>query len=96
MGKIRINKLALELNVNNDQILDALKNSGHIVKNFMSSIDDTIADEIRKLLSPQPESEKVTTKATKKSTTKKTSTKSTSKETKATINKEPSAKNLQK
>ena len=92
MGKIRINKLALELNVNNDQILDALKDSGHTVKNYMSSIDDTTADEIRKLLSPQPKSEKVTPKATKKSTTKKTSTKSTSKETKATINKEPSAK----
>ena len=92
MGKIRINKLALELNVNNDQILDALKDNGHIVKNFMSSVDDTTADEIRKLLSPQPKSEKLTPKATKKSTTKKISTKSTSKETKATINKEPPAK----
>jgi translation initiation factor IF-2 len=92
LGKIRINKLALELNVNNDQILDALKDNGHIVKNFMSSVDDTIADEIRELLSPQPKSEKLTPKATKKSTTKKISTKSTSKETKATINKEPSTK----
>ena len=92
MGKIRINKLAQELNVNNDQILAALKDIGHIAKNFMSSVDDTIADKIRKLLSTQPESEKVTPKATKKLTTKKTSTKVKSKETKATINKEPSAK----
>ena len=92
MGKIRINKLAQELNVNNDQILAALKDIGHIAKNFMSSVDDTIADKIRKLLSTQPESEKVTPKATKKLTTKKTSTKVTSKKTKATINKEPSAK----
>ena len=92
MGKIRINKLAQELNVNNDQILAALKDIGHIAKNFMSSVDDTIADKIRKLLSTQPESKKVTPKATKKLTTKKTSTKVTSKETKATINKKPSEK----
>ncbi|MBT3516179.1 MAG: hypothetical protein HN465_01210, partial [Nitrospina sp.] len=39
MGKIRINKLAQELNVNNDQILAALKDIGHIAKNFMSSVD---------------------------------------------------------
>lgn len=92
MGKIRINKLAQELNVNNDQILAALKDIGHIAKNFMSSVDETIADEIRKLFSTQPESEKVTPKTTKKLTTKKTSTKVTSKKTKATINKESSAK----
>ena len=92
MGKIRINKLAQELNVNNDQILAALKDIGHIAKNFMSSVDNTIADKIRKLLSTQPESEKVTPKTTKKLTTKKTSTKVTSKKTKATINKETSAK----
>ncbi|HIL25887.1 MAG TPA: translation initiation factor IF-2 [Nitrospinaceae bacterium] len=96
MGKIRINKLALELNVNNDKILDALKDSGHTVKNFMSSVDDTTADEIRKLLSPQAKSEKITAKATKKSTTKKISTKNTPKETKATINKEPSTKKAPK
>ena len=92
MGKIRINKLALELNVQNDKILDALKDSGHTVKNYMSSIDDTTADEVRKLLSPESKSKKVTPKATKKLTTKKTSTKVTSKETKATINKKSSAK----
>ena len=39
MGKIRINKLALELNVQNDRILDALKDMGRAVKNYMSSID---------------------------------------------------------
>jgi translation initiation factor IF-2 len=96
LGKIRINKLALELNVQNDQILGALKDSGHTVKNYMSSIDDTIADEIRKLLSPQPKSKKVTPKATKKSTTKKTATKSTSIKTKTTTNKETSVKKAPK
>jgi len=39
LGKIRINKLALELNMQNDQILSALKDKGHAVKNYMSSID---------------------------------------------------------
>ena len=49
MGKIRINKLALELNVQNDQILDALQKMGRSVKNYMSSIDSVVADEIREL-----------------------------------------------
>ena len=70
MGKIRINKLALELNVQNDQILDALKERGHTVKNYMSSIDIVVAGEIRELFNPKPSSIKTTpktkTKATKK------------------------------
>ena len=96
MGKIRINKLALELNVQNDQILGALKDIGQAVKNYMSSIDDKTADEIRKLLTPKPQSKKVTSKATKKSTTKKVTTKSKSKKTKATTKKEPSEKKAPK
>ena len=92
MGKIRINKLALELKVQNDLILDALKDMGQAVKNYMSSIDDKTADEIRKLFTPKPPSKKVTPKTTKKSTTKKITTKSTSKKTKATTKKEPSEK----
>ncbi|NIQ02379.1 MAG: hypothetical protein GWM98_19940, partial [Nitrospinaceae bacterium] len=40
MGKIRINKLALELNVQNDQIIEALHKKNIPVKNYMSSIDD--------------------------------------------------------
>jgi translation initiation factor IF-2 len=68
LGKIRINKLALELNIQSDQILDALKKKEHAVKNYMSSIDVAIADEIRALFTPKPES---TTKATKAKTIKK-------------------------
>ncbi|PIQ95487.1 MAG: translation initiation factor IF-2, partial [Nitrospinae bacterium CG11_big_fil_rev_8_21_14_0_20_56_8] len=49
MGKIRINKLALELNVQNDQILDALHNEGIPAKNYMSSIDEEAANFIREL-----------------------------------------------
>ena len=66
MGKIRINKLALEINIQNDQVLDALQERGYVVKNYMSSIDAEIADEIRELFSPKPSSTKVTSKATKK------------------------------
>ena len=75
MGKIRIHKLALELNIQNDQILDALEEKGHTVKNYMSSIDEAIADEIRELFAPKPTTKKVSPKATKKVTTKKTSQK---------------------
>ena len=96
MGKIRINKLALELNVQNDRILDALKDMGQAVKNYMSSIDDKTADEIRELFTPKPPSKKVTPKTTKKSTTKKITTKSKSKKTKATTKKEPSEKKAPK
>ena len=63
MGKIRINKLALELNVQNDQILDALQKKGHTVKNYMSSVDAAIADEIRELFNPKKPSTKATQKA---------------------------------
>lgn len=51
MGKIRINKLALELNIQNDQIIDQLKKKDCLVKNHMSSIDVEMADYIRELYS---------------------------------------------
>jgi len=91
LGKIRINKLALELNVQNDRILDTLKDMGQAVKNYMSSIDDKTADEIRELLTPKPPSKKVTPKTTKKITKK-----STSKKAKATKKKETSGKKVPK
>ena len=90
MGKIRINKLALELNIQNDQILDALEEKGHTVKNYMSSIDEAIADEIRELFAPKPTTKKVSPKATKKAT-KKVTTKKTSQKVKKTT-KEKSSK----
>ena len=40
MAKIRINKLALELNIQNDQIIEALQKHDVAVKNHMSSIDE--------------------------------------------------------
>jgi len=73
LGKIRINKLALELNIQNDQILDALQEKGHVVKNYMSSIDAETADEIRELFDPEPSSKKAAPKA--KVSTKKTAAK---------------------
>ncbi|MEE3347897.1 MAG: translation initiation factor IF-2 N-terminal domain-containing protein, partial [Nitrospinota bacterium] len=39
MANIRINKLALELNIQNDQIIEALQKHDIAVKNHMSSID---------------------------------------------------------
>jgi len=96
LGKIRVNKLALELNIQNDRILDALKDMGQTVKNYMSSIDDETANQIRKLFTQKSKPKKATPKTTKKSTTKKTTTKSKSKKTKLTTKKEPSGKKAPK
>ena len=53
MAKIRINKLALELNVQNDQIIEALQKHDVTVKNHMSSIDEEAAQYIRNLFTPK-------------------------------------------
>jgi translation initiation factor IF-2 len=66
LGKIRINKLALELNIPNDKIIDELKKKDVAVKNHMSSIDGEMAEHIRGLFTT-----KSTAKATKKTTAKK-------------------------
>ncbi len=49
MARIRINKLAVELNVQNDQIIEALQKKNITVKNFMSSIDEEATAYIREL-----------------------------------------------
>lgn len=54
MAKVRINKLALELNIQNDQIIDALHKKDIPVKNYMSSIDGETANYIRELFNLQP------------------------------------------
>ncbi len=51
MVKTRINKLALELNVQNDQIIDELKKKAIPVKNYMSSIDEEATTYIREFFS---------------------------------------------
>jgi len=66
LGKIRINKLALELNIPNDKIIDELKKKDVPVKNHMSSIDGEMAEYVRGLFT-----DKSTVKATKKTATKK-------------------------
>ena len=53
MAKIRINKLALELNIQNVQIIDALHEKDIPVKNYMSSIEGETADFIRELFDPE-------------------------------------------
>ncbi|MBT5633702.1 MAG: translation initiation factor IF-2 [Nitrospina sp.] len=53
MPKIRINKLALELNIQNDQIIEALQKHDIAVKNHMSSIDEEAMLYIRDLFAPK-------------------------------------------
>ncbi|MBT5029556.1 MAG: translation initiation factor IF-2 [Nitrospina sp.] len=53
MAKIRVNKLALELGLQNDQIIEALQKKEIAVKNHMSSVDEEVAQDIRDLFSPK-------------------------------------------
>jgi translation initiation factor IF-2 len=53
LPKIRINKLALELNIQNDQIIEALHKHDIAVKNHMSSIDEEATQYIRDLFEPK-------------------------------------------
>lgn len=62
MAKIRVNKLALELNILNDQIIEALQKHDIVVKNHMSSIDDEAAQYVRDLFAPKAVATATTTK----------------------------------
>ena len=62
MAKIRINKLALELNIQNDQIIEALQKHDVAVKNHMSSIDEEATQYIRDLFTPKVAEAPATTK----------------------------------
>ena len=67
MAKIRINKLALELNIQNDQIIEALQKHDVAVKNHMSSIDEEATQYIRDLFTPKaPEAPGAAKKVVKK------------------------------
>ncbi len=70
MAKIRINKLALELSVQNDQIIDVLHKKGIAVKNYMSSIDEDTASSIRDLFNPKAAAAKTKIAKTKIAATK--------------------------
>ena len=63
MANIRINKLALELNIQNDQIIEALQKHDIAVKNHMSSIDREATEYIRDLFAPKTTPKKVVKKA---------------------------------
>ena len=63
MPKIRVNKLALELNIQNDQIIEALQKHDIVVKNHMSSVDEEAAEHIRDLFAPKTTPKKVVKKA---------------------------------
>jgi translation initiation factor IF-2 len=62
LAKIRINKLALELNIQNDQIIEALQKHDIAVKNHMSSIDGEATEYIRDLFTPKIAPKKVAKK----------------------------------
>ena len=62
MAKIRINKLALELNIQNDQIIEALQKNDVAVKNHMSSIDEEATQYIRELFTPKTPATSTSTK----------------------------------
>ena len=65
MPKIRVNKLALELNIQNDQIIEALQKHDIAVKNHMSSIDEEAMQYIRDLFAPKAVAPKVVIKKAK-------------------------------
>ena len=49
MANIRINKLALELNIQNDQVIEELEKIEVRVKNHMSAIGEDTANQIREV-----------------------------------------------
>jgi len=63
LPKIRVNKLALELNIQNDQIIEALQKHDIVVKNHMSSVDEEAAEHVRDLFAPKTTPKKVVKKA---------------------------------
>lgn len=81
MAKIRINKLALELDIQNDLIIDELKKQDIPVKNYMSSIDEEAANHIREIFSPEPKEKSKAKAKTKAKAKAKTTAKSTAKST---------------
>ncbi|MFQ5673660.1 MAG: translation initiation factor IF-2 [Nitrospinales bacterium] len=96
MGSIRINKIALELNVQNDQIIEELHKKNIPVKNYMSSIDDEAADYIRAIFTkaPEPQSKKASAKTKKaaKASAAKSKTAKTAVKKKAAAKKSTTAK----
>ena len=48
MGKMRVNDLAKELNLQNKDLIEKLKNMGYSVKSHLSTLEDSEVDEIRK------------------------------------------------
>ena len=48
MTKMRVHELAKELGIENKELLELLKEKHVEVKNHMSSLEDSVADEIRR------------------------------------------------
>ena len=98
MGNIRVNKLALELNIQNDQVIEELNKLDIPVKNHMSTITEEAADQVRELLLEEKKSKSKKTPGTLKGKTAKTkaSVKTTDKPpTKGTAKKKTAAPKVQ-
>jgi translation initiation factor IF-2 len=111
LPKIRINKLALELNIQNDQIIEALQKHDIAVKNHMSSIDEEAMQYIRDLFTPKAKTKVVVKKAkakikikapskvkitTAKTQAKSTATKKAAKKSEPKVEKDPKTKVAEK
>ena len=93
MTNIRINKLALELNIQNDQVMEELQKLKIQAKNYMSAIDEDAANQIRDIFSNIKEVKlKKTGIKTKKVSTPKVAKKATLATTKSTAKKKSAPK----
>ncbi|MEC7641528.1 MAG: translation initiation factor IF-2 [Nitrospinota bacterium] len=92
MSNIRINKIALELNVQNDQIIEELQKKNIMVKNYMSAIDDEAANYIRTIFSKPQKSETKKAAAKSKKIIKTSAAKAKAKTAKTTVKKKAVAK----
>ena len=53
MTKMRVHELAKELGVDNKELVEMLHKKNVEVKNHMSTVEDDVADEIRREVSPK-------------------------------------------
>ena len=65
MGKIKVYELAKELNINNKELIEKLKNMGVEVKSHLSTVEDKYVEEIRNSIKGETNKNK-STKSDKK------------------------------
>ena len=50
MGKLKVHELAKELGISSKEIIEKAKELGTEITSHLSSVDDTLAEKIRKLM----------------------------------------------